>query len=166
MTSLIRTLASRVRGREWLPAAVWAGAILAVSSIPGGRMGGGLFPGCDKLAHLIEYSILGSLLGLWVVARRVGVRAAGAAGTARAAGIVGSAQRRWPRRRLAAWLLAAAVVFAGLDEAHQRLIPGREMDFWDFTADTAGAVAGVVIALLRLPGALGAEPRGEERRDG
>jgi hypothetical protein len=161
MRGLFSSLARRFRGREWLPAALWAGAILAVSSIPGGTIGGGLFPGCDKLAHLIEYSVLGSLLGFWVVTRGGAGRGGGATGA-----LPGRAQDGRPRWHPAAWLVAAAVAFAGLDEVHQRLIPGREMDFWDFGADTAGVVLGLVVALARLPGILPAGSRGEERRDG
>jgi VanZ family protein len=124
---LVWRLARWLEGREWLPAALWAGAILTVSSIPNPHMGGNLFPGCDKVAHLIEYSILGGLLGFWVVG-------GGRAGGSR------------PRVRRAAWLVAAAILFGGLDEVHQRWIPGRTMDFWDFSADAVGCVFGFVVS--------------------
>jgi hypothetical protein len=158
MRDLIQRAALRVRGREWLPAILWAGAILAVSSIPSPEIGGGLFPGCDKLAHFIEYSILGSLLGFWVVSGGRSVPPVGATGAP-------GGRRAGPRPRLAVCLLAVAVLFAGLDEVHQRLIPGREMDFWDFSADTAGVVFGFVLARHRLPTILSAKREGEGRID-
>jgi VanZ family protein len=127
MRRLIARLVRRLEGREWLPAALWAAAILTVSSIPNPDMGGNLFPGCDKVAHFIEYSVLGGLLGFWVVGRR---RAGGSG----------------PQARAGAWLVAAAILLAGLDEVHQRLIPGRSMDFWDFSADAAGCVFGFVVS--------------------
>jgi VanZ family protein len=116
---LVARLAELLRGREWLPAIVWALAILAVSSIPNPNLGGTLFPGCDKVAHFIEYSILGALLGFW-------------------------ASGRAPR--FAGALVAAAILLAALDEVHQRFIPGREMDFWDFSADAAGIVVGFLVS--------------------
>jgi VanZ family protein len=144
MRRLIALLARRLEGREWLPVALWAGAILTVSSIPNPNMGGNLFPGCDKVAHFIEYSVLGGLLGFWVVGRG---RAAGSR----------------PRARAAVWLVAAAILLAGLDEVHQRLIPGRSMAFCDFSADAVGCVFGFVVSkrwlLHRLQERRLAEPR-------
>jgi VanZ family protein len=40
-------------------------AILTVSSLPRFTVRGPLFPGCDKLAHFIEYLILGAALRYW-----------------------------------------------------------------------------------------------------
>ncbi|HVP57871.1 MAG TPA: VanZ family protein [bacterium] len=123
MQNLIARMARRVRGREWLPAALWAAAILIVSSIPDPDFGAGLFPGCDKVAHFIEYSILGGLIGLWALG-------------------LSRAKQRAPR---GGWLLAAAILFGGLDELHQRFIPGRSMEFWDFMADATGSVTGFLV---------------------
>jgi VanZ family protein len=136
MKNPIARLARRLEGREWLPAALWAAAILTVSSIPNPHMGGNLFPGCDKVAHFIEYSVLGGLLGFWVVGRR---RVGGSG----------------PQARAAAGLVAAAILFAGLDEVHQRFIPGRSMDFWDFSADAAGCVFGFAVSKRWLVRRLG-----------
>jgi hypothetical protein len=57
--------------RRWLPALIWAGAILAVSSLPDLDLAGPLFPGCDKVAHFIEYTILGLALRYWAGGLRV-----------------------------------------------------------------------------------------------
>ena len=53
------------RRRPWLPALVVGIAILTVSSIPRISVPVPLFPGCDKLAHFIEYLILGAALRYW-----------------------------------------------------------------------------------------------------
>jgi VanZ family protein len=53
------------RRRPWLPAVVWGAAILAVSSFPRMDLAPRMFPGCDKLLHFIEYSILGLGLRFW-----------------------------------------------------------------------------------------------------
>jgi len=53
------------RKRPWLPALVMGIAITSVSSIPRFTAPVPLFPGCDKLAHFIEYLILGAALRYW-----------------------------------------------------------------------------------------------------
>lgn len=53
------------RRRPWLPSILWAIAILTVSSIPKLAIRGPLFLGCDKVAHFIEYLILGVALRYW-----------------------------------------------------------------------------------------------------
>ena len=56
--------------RRWLPSVVWGIAILAVSSLPDLDIGVPWFPGCDKIMHFIEYSILGVGLRYWSGGRR------------------------------------------------------------------------------------------------
>ena len=51
--------------RRWLPALVWGAVILTVSSFPRMDLAPRLFPGCDKILHFIEYSILGLGLRYW-----------------------------------------------------------------------------------------------------
>jgi hypothetical protein len=51
--------------RRWLPMLLWAIAMLAVSSTPKLQIEVERFPGCDKLLHFIEYSILGITLRYW-----------------------------------------------------------------------------------------------------
>ena len=123
MKGYARGLVARLFGkRRWLPTLLWVVAIFVVSSIPGPAMGAPLFPGCDKVAHFIEYSILGVALRFW---------------TEGAGGGTGKA-----RRRRIAVVLVAALVFAALDEAHQKFIPGRTASIWDFAADACGLVVG------------------------
>jgi VanZ family protein len=122
----LERLRAAARRRPWLAAVVWAAAILGVSSMPLPPLGPPLFPGCDKVAHFIEYSILGTALRFW----------AGARASRSADGRAGGGAP-WPIRHL-----AAGIVFGGLDELHQRFIPGRTMSFWDFTADVCGVLCG------------------------
>jgi VanZ family protein len=51
--------------RRWLPTLLWALAIFLVSSVP--RIGAamGRLEGCDKIAHFVEYFILGWALRYW-----------------------------------------------------------------------------------------------------
>lgn len=66
MTSrAIERVAALLRRRPWLAVLVWGAAILTVSSLPHPGRGLHLFPGCDKVLHFIEYSILGGALRYW-----------------------------------------------------------------------------------------------------
>lgn len=114
---------------------IWAIAIMTVSSVPSPTIGPPLFPGCDKIAHFIEYFVLGAALRHWA---RAGTSAASILPNVARAPAGGSGTRVSP----AVWVWAGWLGFAALDEIHQRFIPGREMSFWDFAADAAGLVAG------------------------
>jgi VanZ family protein len=50
------------------------------------------------------------------------------------------------RRPVPAWLIA--VGWGGLDELHQKFVPGRMSDPWDLAADAAGAALGVGVVLM------------------
>ena len=113
---------------------IWAVAIMAVSSVPSPTIGPPLFPGCDKIAHFIEYFVLGAALGHWA-----------RAGTSAASVLPQGARASRTRVSQAVWVWAGWLGFAALDEIHQRFIPGREMSFWDFAADAAGLVAGYLV---------------------
>ena len=70
----------------------------------------------DKLAHLLWYSVLSSLL-LFALGHRV-----------------------WT------WVLVAILLLlAGLDEWHQFALPGRSPDVNDWLADALGVLAGMAI---------------------
>ena len=95
-------MANPVRRRKWLGAIVWAAAILVVSSIPSPTLGPSLFPGCDKVAHFIEYLILGLALRYWTG----GGAAMGAAALGFAA-LDEIHQRFIPGREMSFWDFAA-----------------------------------------------------------
>ena len=99
---------------RWLPVALWLALIFTLSSIPLNDHVVRLFRHQDKLIHVIEYGILGSLL----------VRAVFVPG--------GPLLRYWG-------CIAAAVLVGAADEVHQSFVPGRMMDWRDLLADTTGA---------------------------
>jgi VanZ family protein len=101
--------------------------ILTLTSIPApdfAPVGAFAFPGADKLVHAGMYGVLGALL-----ARAVG----GAT----------------PPRTLGR-LLLGVLLFAVVDEWHQRFIPGRSADALDVVADVAGATVGFAAAARLL----------------
>lgn len=115
-----RTFASTFL-RYWLPAVAYVGLIFALSSIRGPDLPGG-FPNLDKIAHLLEYSLLGLLLG-----RAIRFTLAGRGQTLAAVSTV---------------LLGAVVGVA--DELYQRQVPGRSSDVRDWVVDVAAVAAAVV----------------------
>ena len=79
----------------------------------------------DKLAHAMEYSVLGLLLfgGIgWTVSRSRGVTFL--------------------------FLFAVGVSIGALDELLQSYVPGREMDLYDWFADAVGVAAGVGLGVV------------------
>jgi VanZ family protein len=103
-----------------LPVLFYVLLILALSSIPSLTAPGPKFAPTDKIAHFIEYGVLGALLG-----RGFG--------------------RTVSRSRAAAFgfLFAVGTSIAGLDETYQSFIPGRMMSVYDWCADAMGVAAGV-----------------------
>jgi hypothetical protein len=116
-----------VTRRRWIPPIAWAAVILTLTSIPApdfAPVGAFAFPGADKLVHAGMYGVLGALLA----------RAVGAA---------------TPPRTLGR-LLLGVLLFAIVDEWHQRFIPGRSADALDVVADVAGAAVGFAAAARLL----------------
>ena len=107
--------------RYWFPAIVYVGLIFSLSSIRGNDLPGG-FPNLDKIAHLLEYSLLGLLLG-----RAIRFTLAGWSRNAAAISTV---------------LLGAAIGVA--DELYQRHVPGRNSDLRDWIVDVAAVTAAVL----------------------
>jgi VanZ family protein len=114
--------------RQWLPFILWMALIFAVSSIP--RLSGeqfGMPRWSDKVAHFIEYAILAFLF------------------------YRGEGGGRW-RLGVPAWLLVivAGIAIGGVDEFHQRFVPGRDSNIIDLAADAAGVVTGTLIGMWRF----------------
>ena len=111
----------------FVPAMLWAAVILAVSSIPYFSPPSMGFSFEDKIAHFGEYLVFGILLAF------------------------GFSRQRWSWGRV--FLASAAVsgVFGILDELHQLLIPGRQMDGLDMLSDIAGSIcaAGLYVVVFR-----------------
>lgn len=106
--------------KPWLAAAIlWTAAILVVNSIsvsdPTWRPP---FAGADKLTHAFMYAVASYSWRRAIVAPR------GAA----------------------TWSVVVGVALLGaLDEWHQRIVPGRTADVFDWLADVAGAWVGIAM---------------------
>ncbi len=96
----------------------WAYAVLvlAVSSLPSARLPDLGVHNIDKALHFVQYGVLGYLVARgWGPGRQAGPF------------------------RLGQWLPAILLlIFAGLDELHQRWIPGRTPEWWDWASDSSG----------------------------
>ena len=108
--------------RRWVPVAMYAGLILAVSSIPGESMPIKVWS-WDKLIHACEYFVLGAL-------------------AARAL--------RWRLTPWVAFAVAAALAgaFGALDEWYQTTTPGRDGSPYDAIADLVGGTLGALSVTL------------------
>jgi VanZ family protein len=90
----------------------------------------GIF-GFDKFQHMLAYFVLACTVGLWIP------------------------RQKWQRPGIAFLFLAAAIssVYGIIDEIHQSFVPYRDCSFWDWLADTIGALLGagtMKFAALRL----------------
>lgn len=107
------------------PVILWALVIFCLSSIPNLSAPGSSFRILDKIAHFVEFGILGYLL----------------------MSAFASSRRTFPRTRIIAVLLVG-ISYSVLDEMHQSLVPGREMDFYDILADLFGVCLAVVLWIV------------------
>jgi VanZ family protein len=111
-----------VSSQRWLPPLLWAAFILILTSIPGSHLPVPPSRNFDKVVHLAIYCVLG-----WLTARA------------------------WSNgSRVMVVALAVVILiscFGALDEWHQQFIPQRSMDLLDWTADTAGATIGALLAI-------------------
>lgn len=105
--------------RRWLPPALWAALILVLTSIPSPPDTPGGIPHFDKVVHFVLYAVLG-----WLGARALRTR----------------------RPMTLALLLLSIVVFAAVDEWHQRFF-ARDPAILDWMADVIGASVGALAAL-------------------
>jgi len=104
------------------PVLFWALLILALSSIPNLSSPAATFRITDKIAHIIEYGILGCLLAYARLPSRSGES----------------------RGRIAA-VIIMGILFGCLDELYQSFIPGRSTDPFDVMADAVGVFGGLLL---------------------
>jgi VanZ family protein len=119
-----------IRTAFLLAAVSWAGLIFYLSSQPSidAPM---MFPGQDKLFHLVVFGVLGFL----------------------AMGSLQASHNGYQPKQL--WLIALAVMLYGVsDEFHQHFVPGRSVDVYDVLADALGGLLGawVMYRLSHLVG--------------
>jgi len=110
------------RAAPWLPSIAYMALIWALSS-QSQQISMPSLPWSDKVAHFVEYAILGGLYAHAVL-------------------------RTWPQLSPLRALAIAAVLTSAwgyIDEIHQAFVPGRNSDVRDWVADTLGAIAGVTI---------------------
>jgi VanZ family protein len=111
--------------RYWLPVVLYVCLIFFVSAQPYLRPPLH-FNGADKVAHLIEYGILGALLGRAV-----------------------SASWKASRTAVALFAICIGIVVGTCDELFQSTVPGRQSSGFDLMADAAGvAIAQIVSRAL------------------
>ena len=101
-----------------LAALCWAGLIFYLSSQPS-IDAPALFPGQDKLFHLVVFGMLGFLV----------------------MGTLQAAHSGYQPKQL--WWVALAIMLYGIsDEFHQHFVPGRSVDAYDVLADAMGGLLG------------------------
>jgi len=108
--------------RAWLPAILWAGTIFFLSAQSSLPPIAPTVPNFDKVEHSGAYGLLGILV-IDAVRR--------------------SSKLTLPKTVLVAILITSA--YGASDEFHQRFVPNRSCDVWDWTADTIGGILGVAV---------------------
>jgi len=112
--------------RRWLFVAGYVALIFVLSAQPGLHVPG-TFAYRDKVAHLLEYGGLGTLV--WRAARDT-----------------------WPTQKplnRALLVLLACMALGAIDEKFQAGIPGRESSVYDWLADSTGALVAQLWGLSR-----------------
>ncbi|MBU0682373.1 MAG: VanZ family protein [Proteobacteria bacterium] len=115
-----------------LPALVMTGAIFAAASLPGKYQPSFLHGGVDKYAHALAYGFLAASY-LFALGRDL--------------------PRRFPLRICLATIFIC-LIYGGLEEWYQSIIPGRRPDRVDLEADMVGVMVVVlfwIIILLKKP---------------
>ena len=107
----------------WLPAIAYIALIFSGSSIRGQDLPA-LLPNLDKVAHLLEYSLLGMLLGRAIRFTLVG----------------------WSRVAAVAITIGLGAGIGAVDELYQRGIAGRTSDVRDWIVDVIAVTASVLLA--------------------
>jgi VanZ family protein len=107
----------------WLPALAYIALIFTGSSIRGENLPHGI-PNLDKVAHLLEYSLLGLLLG-----RAIRFTLAG-----------------WGRIAAVVVTIALGALIGAADELYQRSVSGRSSDIRDWLVDVLAVTVAVLLA--------------------
>jgi VanZ family protein len=132
MSSRTDTTPASLVSRFWLPVAAYVGLIAVVSHQPNLHppISYVWFIEADKVAHLIEYSILG-----WLLARAWRATLTGSSPLARGLIAVG-----------------CGIALGAIDEYHQSFVRGRDSSVWDLLADALGIALAQLVYLSRARG--------------
>lgn len=109
----------------WLPAVAVASLIFWLSSRTSLPPVGPAFPHLDKIEHAMIYALLGGWI-IWALRRGHGLAL--------------------PKVLVLAMLLTSA--YGASDEIHQRYVPPRTCEVWDWLADTAGGALAAAAFLI------------------
>lgn len=110
----------------WIPVFIWVSIMLLVSSLPSKELPQAEVPYLDKIAHFMEFAVLGFLA-------------------------IRAVLKTSPNINLAKAIILSIIIislYAAFDEWHQSFVPGRMCDILDFLADAAGSAAGVIVYSL------------------
>ncbi len=110
----------RAAWRIWAPFFFWLAVIFALSAYPRALIPQSKYFSWDKLAHLVEYGILGYL-------------------SARAFYFSGI---RWLQSHFFLRTIVFGTLFAASDELHQYFVKGRFASVYDVIADVVGVLIG------------------------
>jgi len=114
------------------PVLAYAALIFFLSSLSGFPVEVQSFFGFDKIAHIVEYYLLGCLLYRWV-----------------------TSTDRYRRRRYALLItILIGTCYALSDEWHQSFVPGRDASLFDALFDAVGVGMGAATYPLILRGIL------------
>ncbi len=116
--------ARAAKRRAWILAIAYVALIFAVSSIPGSILRVPQFRLSDKVAHAVEYAVLGFLL---------------ASAYRRA---LAPDRLRW----LGPYVVATGLAIGVADEFYQLTVPGRATEFLDWVGDAVGVLVGLWIS--------------------
>lgn len=114
----------------WAPVLFWMGVIFLGSCIPGKQIPEIGIQYADKLAHIVEYLILGFLI----------IRA------------VLNSNPSLGLTKIVILSIIIALLYGASDEWHQRFVTGRIPDFFDFLADFIGINIGIFLYKKRGEG--------------
>ena len=109
-------------GSPWTPAVLWAATLFVLSAQSKLPKVGPQFHNVDKIHHLIAYAVLGALV-MFALRRANNLPL--------------------PKAFVLAILISSA--YGATDEFHQRFVPNRICDVWDWTADTLGAGIAAIV---------------------
>ena len=108
--------------RYWVPTIGYCLLIFVLSSMSRGVYMPSPF-GVDKVAHFVEYGVLGFLL----------------------ARLIANARSGFSRVFLLSLVVILATLYGICDEVHQAFVPGRNASPWDVAADGLGGLMGAVL---------------------
>ena len=110
----------------WLPVLAIAAGITWLSQQPQYPFGLQLRPPLDKVAHISVFGLLALAMELALARTRPDL----------------------PLYKRHLMVFATVSSFGALDEFHQRFVPGRDCDVFDWMADTFGGILGLAVASL------------------